>query len=83
MPALIEAHLVTGSERAKEKDGTLGDYVDQCANHLLLADGYSALAENEVLGSGGKVTAFGFDSKEEVYADARTASFERKGCALL
>ena len=47
IPGLIEAHLVTGSERAKEKDGTLGDYVDQCANHLLLADAYSALAELE------------------------------------
>jgi hypothetical protein len=48
IPALIEAHLITGSERVKEKDGTLGDYVDQCANHLLLSDGYSALAEMEV-----------------------------------
>jgi hypothetical protein len=47
MVALLEAHLVTGSERGKEKDGTLGDYVDQCANHLLLADGYSILAEME------------------------------------
>lgn len=47
LAALLAAHLITGSERAKEKDGTLGDYVDQCANHLLLADGYSALAEME------------------------------------
>lgn len=47
MPALIEAHLITGSERTKEKDGGAGDYVDQCVNHLLLADGYSALAEME------------------------------------
>lgn len=44
---LLEAHLVVGSEREKEKDGTLGDYVDQCANHLLLSGGYSALAEME------------------------------------
>jgi len=43
----VESHLITGSERGKEKDGNLGDYVDQCANHFLLADGYSALAENE------------------------------------
>jgi hypothetical protein len=47
MPALLESHLVAGSERVKEKDGTLGDYVDGCANHFLLADGYSALAEME------------------------------------
>jgi hypothetical protein len=41
---LVEAHLVTGSERVKE-GSNVGDYVDGCANHLLLADGYSALAE--------------------------------------
>jgi hypothetical protein len=45
--ATIEAHLVTGSEREKEKDGSLGDYVDACQNHLLLSDGYSILAEME------------------------------------
>lgn len=41
----LEEHIVTGSERVKEKDGSPGDYVDGVANHLLLADGYSALAE--------------------------------------
>lgn len=41
----VEAHLITGSEREKEEDGTLGDYVDGCENHFMLADGYSALAE--------------------------------------
>lgn len=41
----VDAHLITGSEREKEEDGSLGDYVDQVANHFLLADGYSALAE--------------------------------------
>ena len=40
----VESHLIIGSEREKEEDGTLGDYVDACDNHLLLADGYSALA---------------------------------------
>ena len=58
--AALDAHLVTGSERAKEKDGTLGDYVDQCANHLLLADGYSALAEMEC-GESRTGGDFGFD----------------------
>jgi Phage terminase large subunit gpA, ATPase domain len=41
----LDAHLITGSEREKEEDGSLGDYVDGVDNHLLLADGYSALAE--------------------------------------
>ncbi|MGO8764967.1 MAG: phage terminase large subunit family protein [Limisphaerales bacterium] len=41
----VEAHLITGSEREKLDDGTLGDYVDGCDNHFLLADGYSKLAE--------------------------------------
>jgi len=41
----VEAHLITGSEREKEEDGTLGDYVDGCENHFMLADGYSALAQ--------------------------------------
>ena len=40
----VERHLITGSEREKEADGSPGDYVDGCENHLLLADGYSALA---------------------------------------
>jgi hypothetical protein len=42
---VLDTHLITGSERVKEKDGTLGDYVDACENHLLLAAAYSALAE--------------------------------------
>jgi len=41
----VDAHLITGSEREKEADGTMGEYVDQCENHFLLADGYSKLAE--------------------------------------
>lgn len=42
-PAIVEtleAHLVTGSEKDDK-----GEFVDNCENHLLLADGYSALAE--------------------------------------
>ncbi len=42
-PAIVEtleAHLVTGSEKTDK-----GEFVDECENHLLLADGYSALAE--------------------------------------
>jgi hypothetical protein len=48
---LVDAHLITGSEREKETSGTLGDYVDGCENHLLLADGYSKLAEIVCTGS--------------------------------
>jgi hypothetical protein len=54
-PAILEtldAHLLAGSQRAKDdKTGELGDYVDACENHLLLADGYSALAELLVAGA--------------------------------
>ncbi len=42
---LLDAHFLAGSEREAEPDGTLGDYVDGCENHFLLADGYSGLAE--------------------------------------
>jgi hypothetical protein len=41
----VDAHLITGSEREKAADGTMGEYVDACENHLLLADGYSKLAQ--------------------------------------
>jgi hypothetical protein len=42
----LDAHLLIGSQRAKEeKTGELGDYVDGCDNHFLLADAYSALSE--------------------------------------
>lgn len=43
----VEAHLITGSEREKMADGSLGEYVDQCANHSLLAKGYCDLAEDQ------------------------------------
>lgn len=51
-PAIVEtleAHLVTGSDKDDK-----GEFVDNCENHLLLADGYSALAE--LLGSGQRIT---------------------------
>lgn len=58
--ALVESHLMLGSERIIMKDNSLGDYVDQVANHLLLANGYSALAEQEVATK--PVAPFEFDS---------------------
>jgi hypothetical protein len=38
--ATFDRHLMVGSERDEK-----GEYVDQCENHLLLANAYSALAE--------------------------------------
>lgn len=42
--AKLDSHLITGSARVEEGDQK-GDYVDQCDNHLLLADAYSSIAE--------------------------------------
>lgn len=56
--ATLDAHLIAGSEREKEEDGSLGDYVDGCENHLLLADGYSKLAE--IICAGSKAAPFAF-----------------------
>ena len=64
IPDILASHLLTGSERVKEKDGTLGDYVDACANHLLLANGYSALAENQLLSAAAKAPSFAFEASE-------------------
>jgi hypothetical protein len=62
-PAILEAldsHLLTGSQRAKdEKTGELADYVDKTDNHLLLADAYAALAEQEG-GVGRQVAPFAY-----------------------
>lgn len=44
--ATFDRHLMVGSERDEK-----GEYVDGCENHLLLADAYSALAE-QIGGSG-------------------------------
>lgn len=41
----LDSHLLVGSEREELEGGEPGDYVDQCENHFLLADAYSALAE--------------------------------------
>ena len=44
---VLDEHLLAGSERVEQRDGSLGDYVDACENHFLLADAYSGLAELE------------------------------------
>ena len=43
----LDEHLLAGSERVELRDGSLGDYVNACENHFLLADAYSGLAELE------------------------------------
>ena len=43
----LDEHLLAGSERVELGDGSLGDYVDGCENHFLLANAYSGLAELE------------------------------------
>lgn len=51
----LDAHLLAGSQREKDdKSGEVGDYLDGIENHLLLADGYSALAET-VVGLGAQI----------------------------
>ncbi len=59
-PAIVEtleAHLVTGSEKGED-----GNFVDECENHLLLANGYSALAE--LMSAGRKSADFDYDAVE-------------------
>jgi hypothetical protein len=74
----LDAHLLTGSQRAKEeKTGELGDYVDGCDNHFLLADAYSALAE--VVGGGGRGAKFAYQSIREQEDKRRTP---RRGRAM-
>ncbi len=43
---VVDAHFLAGSQRVKDdKTGELGDYIDGIDNHLIFANGYSALAE--------------------------------------
>ena len=56
---MLDEHLLIGSQRAKEeKTGELGDYVDKCENHFLLADAYSGLGE--ICGIDGGSGKFGY-----------------------
>lgn len=54
----LDEHLLAGSER---EEGDVGDYVDKCENHFLLADGYSALAET-VGGPAAQTVKFAFQT---------------------
>ena len=82
-PAILEtlaSHFLAGSQRVKDdRTGEVGEYIDGIDNHFLLADGYSALAEQ----IGGDTTAVGAgtfsaaDIKAVVLGPARTGFFER------
>jgi hypothetical protein len=77
-PAILEAvdqHLLAGSQREKDpKTGELGDYVEGCDNHLLLADAYSRLAE----ANGGSTTV----TSPTASATVRRGSGARRGRAM-
>lgn len=61
---LLEEHLLTGSQRAKEdRTGELGDYVDKCENHYLLGGAYSGLAD-VVAVAGNRVEKFSWQRIE-------------------
>lgn len=60
---LVEAHFLAGSQRIKDdKTGELGDYIDGIDNHLIFANGYSALAET--IGGTAKAEPFHFERVE-------------------
>jgi hypothetical protein len=68
-PAIVEtldAHLITGSDKDEK-----GDFMDNCENHLLLADGYSALAE--LIGAAKRAVAAsgGYQAIEELRPENR------------
>jgi hypothetical protein len=72
----LDAHLLAGSQREKDKSGELGDYLDGIENHLLLAAGYSALAET--VAGVSRPAKFGF----ETVLAPRGTGFRGKGVTL-
>lgn len=79
---IVDAHFLTGSQRVKDdKTGELGDYVDGVDNHLLLANGYSGLAEQE--GGTSKAAPFAFASVTAEHAFDANADEFRSGGMLL
>lgn len=76
----LARHLIAGSERERAEDGSLGDYKDQIENHLLLADGYSALAE--ILGELTRVGPFAWEPVGLERGAANEKSMARKGVLL-
>lgn len=76
----VDAHFLTGSQRAKDdKTGEVGDYVDQVDNHLLLANGYSGLAET--IGGTSQAGPLAFERVKR--KGAGLGSRDRKGTGVL
>ena len=78
----VDAHFLAGSQRVKDdKTGELGDYVDGLDNHLLFANGYSALAET----IGGTARAVPFEYERVERRDAVSRNFEgvSRGAVLI
>ncbi len=76
----VADHFIVGSEREREEDNRIGDYVDGCDNHFLLANAYSALAEGEALaGARGK---FAFESVKVTRAEVREHVLNRRTFVL-
>jgi len=73
----VDAHFITGSEREKEADGTMGEYVDQAENHFLLANGYSKLSE--IICTGNRPVKFAYQT---IAAKRSGIGFGRGGVAL-
>ena len=68
-PAIVEtldAHLITGSDKDEK-----GQFVDECENHLLLADGYSGLAELMGAVRRDPVARGGYEAIEEMRPEFR------------
>jgi hypothetical protein len=75
----LDTHLIVGSEREKQDDGTSGEYVDGCENHLLLADGYSKLAElvcSIPRVTAGPILAFDHSRRSRILASHRDRTVE-------
>lgn len=73
----LETHLLVGSEREASATGEPGDYVDECENHFILADGYSGLAES--IGGGAKAAPFAFEPIPRAASDHAGANRSRSG----
>lgn len=78
----LDEHLLTGSQRAKEeKTGELGDYVDKCENHFLLANAYGGLAEGVATGNqnqfkAGSIHVFENSRRSQIVAGRRERSVQ-------
>jgi hypothetical protein len=72
----VASHFIVGSERERKDNGDIGDYVDGCENHFLLANAYSALAEGEALH--GKAGPFQFQRVGITRAQVSSRRFNRR-----